>query len=336
MALANGTLPALLRAMTAPRMVVPGVYLLTRNTIQGQYIFHPYTGGRLRNAGRRLRNQCGYLLGYYANKYDIDVGAANYYSNHTHAVMDDRHGALPDFQRDHNALLARYVRFLRRSKGAVWEPGTGTRVALTSPEAILDRIVYTLMQQVKDGVLRTVRQWDGFVTSPETLFEPQTFVKDEAFWRTEEEGGAMPDTVVLQPKPMSGLREVLGDRYQDIIIERCKQVEQRMSATPVLGRKAVRKIRWQYVPTTQRPVRKRVIRRARDGTEAPERFDHIRPRFTYRSRAEFREQAGRHKRFRRAYRERRTQWLNGDTTSPWPYGTFHMCRRLGAPQAIPD
>ena len=322
--------------MTAPRMVVPGVYLLTRNTIQGQYILHPYSSGRLRNAGRRLRNHCGYLLAYYANKYEIDVGAANYYSNHNHGVMADRHGNLPDFQRDHNALLARYVRFLRRSKGAVWEPGTGTRVALTSPEAILERIVYTIMQQVKDGVVRKVHQWDGLVTRPESLLEPQIFHKDEAFWRTEDEGGAMPDTVVLQAQPMPGLIDVLGERYLDIIVERCRQTTARMVDRPVLGRKAVRKISWQYIPSKQKSVPKRMIRQGADGTALVVRTEPIRPRFTFRSRAEFQELAGRHKRFLRDYRERRKRWLAGDTTSPWPYGTFYMSRRLGAPQATPD
>ena len=322
--------------MTAPRMVVPGVYLLTRNTIQGQYIFHPYSGGRLRNAGRRLRNQCGYLLAYYAQKYDIDVGAANYYSNHNHGVMADRHGNLPDFQRDNNALLARYVRFLRRSSGVVWEPGTGTRVELTSPEAILDRIVYTIMQQVKDGVVRKSHQWDGLVTRAESLFDPQIFTKDEAFWRTEDEGGAMPDTVVLTTKKMPGLVDVLGERYQDVVIERCQQVAERMARTPVLGRKAVRNISWHYRPEKQTPVRKRTIRQAANRAETCARHPSIRPRFTFRSRAEFHELAGRHKRFLHDYRKRRTRWLAGDTTSPWPYGTFQMCRRLGAPQASPD
>ena len=317
-------------------MVVPGVYLLTRNTIQGQYLLHPYAGGRFRDAGRRLRNQCGYLLAYCSAKYDIDVGAANYYSNHNHQVMADRLCALPEFTRDHNALLARFVRFLRRSKGAVWEPGTGSCVELTSPEAILGGIGYTIMQQVKDGVLDKLHHWDGLVTRPETLFEPQTFHKDEAFWRTEEQGGAMPDSVVLQVKPMPGLHEMLGEHYQQGVIDRCREIAKQMRGKPVLGRKAVRNISWHYLPAKPRVVRKRTIRTAKDGTESLDSPEHIRPRFTYRSRAEFVEQAGRHKRFASDYRERRTDWLAGDTSSPWPYGTYFMCRRLGAPQANPD
>ena len=146
----------------------------------------------------------------------------------------------------------------------------------------------------------------------------------------------MPDKVVLQVKPMPGLHELLGDSYQDAVIEQCKQIARSMRGKPVLGRKAVKKISWHHVPAKPRVVKKRTIRKYKDGSESVASPQCIRPRFTYRSRAELVEQAGRHKRFLADYRKRRADWLAGDKTSPWPYGTYYMCRRLGAPQANPN
>ncbi|MFT5430019.1 MAG: hypothetical protein ACI9OJ_000692, partial [Myxococcota bacterium] len=39
--------------------------------------------------------------------------------------------------------------------------------------------------------------------------------------------------------------------------------------------------------------------------------------------------------FRNAYRERRASWLEGDTTSRWPAGTWRMVQHLAAPAHPP-
>jgi len=103
----------------------------------------------------------------------ILVHAVSVESNHFHMVVTDTQGRLSDFMQEMNRSAARCLlayyrkRFPRRRIETVWsnaQPFSAT--LLLTPNAVLDAIVYTLTNPVKDGLVRDYRKWPGFNTRP--------------------------------------------------------------------------------------------------------------------------------------------------------------------------
>lgn len=146
-------------------MSVPGAtYLITRTTVMSLFLLTP----------SKIVNQImEYCLARAARGRGILIHAVSVESNHFHLVVTDTEGRLSDFMQELDRSAARCLlqhyraRFPDKRLDAVWthaQPFSAT--LLVTPNAILDAIVYTLTNPVKDGLVRDYRKWPGFNTRP--------------------------------------------------------------------------------------------------------------------------------------------------------------------------
>jgi putative transposase len=153
------------RGMTQPRMVIPGAtYLVTRTTVMSLFLLTP---------SKTVNQIMEYCIAWAARGRGIVIHAVSVESNHFHIVLTDTQGRLSDFMQELNrsaarCLLAHYrERFPKRRLETVWsnaQPFSAT--LLLTPNAVLDKIVYTLTNPVKDGLVCDYRKWAGFNTRP--------------------------------------------------------------------------------------------------------------------------------------------------------------------------
>jgi hypothetical protein len=94
-------------------------------------------------------------------------------SNHFHIDLTDTLGNLSDFVQELDRCVARCLlayyraRFPQRRFDALWSPSQSFNATLlVTPNAVVDKIVYTLTNPVKDGLVRDYRKWPGFNTRP--------------------------------------------------------------------------------------------------------------------------------------------------------------------------
>jgi REP element-mobilizing transposase RayT len=151
--------------MTQPRIAIPGAtYLVTRTTVMSLFLLTP---------SKTVNQIMEYCVAWAARGRGILIHAVSVESNHVHMVVTDTQGQLSAFMQELNrcaarCLLAHYrERFPKRRLETVWsnaQPFCAT--LLLTPNAVLDKIVYTLTNPVKDGLVRDYREWAGYNTRP--------------------------------------------------------------------------------------------------------------------------------------------------------------------------
>jgi putative transposase len=151
--------------MSQPRMSIPGAtYLVTRTTVMSLFLLTP---------SKTVNQVMEYCIAWAALGRGILIHAVSVQSNHFHMVVTDTEGRLSDFMQELNRSAARCLlthyrqRFPKRRIETLWsnaQPFSAT--LLVTPDAILDKLVYTLTNPVKDGLVRDYRKWPGFNTRP--------------------------------------------------------------------------------------------------------------------------------------------------------------------------
>jgi putative transposase len=146
-------------------MSVPGgTYLVTRTTVMSLFLLTPST----------VVNQImEYCIAWAARGRGIVIHAVSVQSNHFHIVLTDREGKLSEFMQELNRCSARCLlayyrgRFPHRRIETIWTNARSfSAVLLVNTNAVLDELVYTYTNPVKDGLVRDYRKWPGFNTRP--------------------------------------------------------------------------------------------------------------------------------------------------------------------------
>jgi len=146
-------------------MSIPGAtYLITRTTVMSLFLLTP----------SKIVNQImEYCLAHALRGRGVIVHAVSVESNHFHMVVTDTQGCLSEFMQELNRSAARCLiqhyreRFPNRRLDAVWSHSQSfSATLLVTPNAVLDKLVYTLTNPVKDGLVRDYRKWPGFNTRP--------------------------------------------------------------------------------------------------------------------------------------------------------------------------
>jgi len=287
--------------MSLPRQVIPGAtLLLTRRTSQRQFLLRPAP----------LVNQIfEYCLAYAANRYAMQVHAWCVMSNHYHMVVTDLQGNVPAFMSWFNEFLAKSLNALHGRGENFFGPGSYNMVLLKDPEDILDKMVYTLVNPVRAGLVARSQHWPGSSSRRVRFHSVLTVARPNHFFRPK---GPMPKQVEMTLERPPGFDEERDEdfekRLQDLVEEREREIRQeaQREGRSFLGSCAALRIRPTDAPKTAAPK----------GT--------LKPRVAARNREGRREELARLKVFWSEYRRAWKRWREGDRNAVFPYGTYQM------------
>jgi hypothetical protein len=230
-------------------------------------------------------------------------------SNHYHLVITDCNGRLPEFQQHLNSLLARAVNCARGRWEAFWSRDSYNAVELLEPDAVLDKLAYTLLNPVRGGLVGRATAWE-VATSASLRFGAQRFVTRPTDFFSED----MPDQAALRlvAPPLDNQLELdvqLAARVE------AGEREVRTTGCRPMGMTAVLGQHWNDSPATRAPRRRLV------------------PRFAGRCTAVRIAAIVELRHWVELYRTAFAFFKEGKREVGWPAGTYRMCARLGCPAA---
>jgi putative transposase len=235
-----------------PRPVVEKrTYMFTRRCSERRFFLRPET---------EVTNAFWYCLGWAAQKHVQVLHAAVAMSNHVHVHCTDPRGVYPDFLRDFHGLLARVVNAWRGRWEHFWDANQASAVALEDEAAQLDKMVYVLTNPL--GLVEKARDWPG-ASALDAIVNSRPVIarRPGHFFRDDEEGGAMPETVTVTFVPPPALAHMEGAEYVRLVRETVARSEEdaaarrRETGETVLGRTRVLAQRWQDRPADAEPRR---------------------------------------------------------------------------------
>ncbi|HMR74113.1 MAG TPA: hypothetical protein PKD61_03345, partial [Polyangiaceae bacterium] len=174
--------------MTPPRQVLAGrTYMLTRRVAHRQFLMRPST---------ETDAAFVYCLAVAAERYDMRVCWVMVMSNHYHAGIHDTHGCFPEFCRYFHSLLARCINCFYGRWENLWASEPTGALHLGDPNAVFDKMIYSLCNPVNDDLVDRVRNWPGFSSYGHQLADrPVKAIRPHWFF---DEKGSMPKQVALR------------------------------------------------------------------------------------------------------------------------------------------
>lgn len=294
--------------MSLPRPVLPGTfYMVTRRCTQQQFLMRP---------DEATNNNFLYCLGESAKRHGMVLVLSQMMSNHHHTVVYDRHGHINEFTEHFHKMFAKSQNALRRRWENLWSSSPVCNVELITVDDVLEKLVYTATNPVKDGLVDASHHWPGPQTLPALMTgKTLTARRPHHFFRRR---GKMPAEVELTfefPAELGDpaiLKEELARRIQNAERE-FTNIRLRENRR-VVGRARVLRQHWTDTPTHR------------------EKPDGIRPRIAARSKWERIAALQLNKMFVDAYRRARADWLAG-LEAVFPAGTYWLRRFMNVPVA---
>jgi REP element-mobilizing transposase RayT len=257
-----------------------------------------------------------YCLAVSAQRFDVEVIAFGTMANHHHIVAIDRKGRLPAFLQFFHRIFAAHQNVLRGRWESFWTASEqASAVELVAPEDILDKMVYAIVNPVKDHIVDQLHHWPG----PDALTailrgEALVARRPPRFFRPE---GPLPESASLSFKRPPGFEHMSQADFSALLRRHVVNAQERARAdrlakgVRVLGRKAVLRQHWNDRPRSQEPRRR------------------ISPRVACRSKWARIEALQRNKAWQSAYAQARACWLAGDGEVVFPAGVWYLSRHAG-------
>lgn len=143
--------------MSHARPIKPqATYLVTRRTERRHCLLRP---------DDILTRFILFALAVSAYRYAMQIHAFCAMSTHIHYVITDPEGRLPRFLELFHRLVALGVKIIRKWDGAVWDSSQTSVVELTTRDAIVAKIAYTLANPVAAGLVDSASAWTGAKTT---------------------------------------------------------------------------------------------------------------------------------------------------------------------------
>lgn len=170
-----------------PRPIIPGTtYLVTRRTTQQLFLMVP---------NREINACIRYCMAVAQRRAPVEIHCAIVLSNHYHLVVTDIDGRLPEFTEEFNKLVGSALNRYHGRRENFWASGVQVnQVQLATPATVLRKIVYSLVNPTKALLVSHGSKWPGI-----RLYRKGKLVakKPKFFFRSEEIGGELPDTLPL-------------------------------------------------------------------------------------------------------------------------------------------
>lgn len=287
--------------VTIPRRVVPeSTLFITRSCTQRQFLLRP---------DDETNNAFVYCLAEAAKRFDMQIVLAQMMSNHEHLNTYDANGTQVEFREHLHKMLAKCMNAVRGRWENFWSSEETCVVETYTAEDLMNKLVYTATNPVKDGLVERVHQWPG----PKLVHALLTGTKLKAyrprhFFR---ENGTMPAEIELEltlPDYIEDKPAFLAElaRRIHLVEVECARTRQQ-TGRRVIGRRSILRQSWRDSPTTFAPHRG------------------LRPRLAARNKWLRMAALQRNKEWVAAYRHARLQWLAGFDVE-FPYGTYWLRR----------
>ena len=251
-----------------------------------------------------------------ALKFDIRLLLPQMMSNHDHIPFYDPKAQAVEFYHRFHTNLAKCVNALRGRWENMWSSEPPCLVAIEDFDALIDKLVYTATNPVKDGLVEKVHHWPGPATTAALLNgrtlrarRPSFLFRDDGPMLEEVELTlALPEELGDPEEILATLRRRISEVEEQCAAERAKHHRQ------VIGRRRIKLQSWRGTPTSHEPRR------------------NLRPRVSARSKWARIEALQRKDGFETEYHEARAKWLAGEPVV-FPAGTYWLRRFANVPVA---
>jgi hypothetical protein len=265
---------------------------------------------------RETNNAFIYCLALAAQRYRIRVIFTAAMSNHHHTGIEDPDGNYPAFLEHFHKLFAKCQNALRGRWENFWSSEQTSVVRLVDPSDVIDKMVYSLCNPVKDNLVEKAHHWPG-ASSLDALTHGKALVasRPRHFFRDE---GGMPDVVSLSISRPTQFKDLAREEFVELLLGRIRTVEEtaaaerRRTGVQVLGRRAILAQMWTARPTSLEPRRQ------------------LDPRVAARSKWSRIEALLRNRAFRDAYVAAREAFVDGVRDVVFPAGTYWLRRFVQA------
>lgn len=127
------------------------VFFVTNRTIQGRFLLTPTT---------EINNAIGAVLANAVCRYQVQLFAFAFLSNHYHLIVKTPKGNLSQFMQFLNANIAKRVAKIVDWPDKVWARRFSAEPILDNA-ALEERLQYVVSHGVKEGLVERVREWPG-------------------------------------------------------------------------------------------------------------------------------------------------------------------------------
>ena len=287
--------------MTQPRAVYPGsTYMVVRRTSQRQFLLKPCP---------KTNRAWLYCLAVAAHKTGVRVIWSTVMSNHHHTGVRDPHGNISAFCRELHRLVAKYLNASYGRFENFWASGAVTLVRLEDPAAVLDKLLYSLANPSSADLVDRATHWPGVNTTPEQLCRTVRVRRPREFFRKD---GPLPPSIDLEFVHPPGFEDLSVRQVRKLVADGLREredqarVARRKAGRRIVGRRAIRRQRWDESPTTW-----------------AKRFG-LKPRVATKDKWRRIAALQRVRAFIDAYRVALNRWRNGERDVCFPYGTNMM------------
>jgi len=255
-----------------------------------------------------------YCLALAQRRSGVKIHSVVFLSNHYHILVTDPDGLLPLFTEELNKLIAKSLNsHLGRWENFFSSGDQTSQVTLQSESVVMAKTLYLLTNPTKAMLVSHGEHWPGV-----RLFRKGEYkaLKPKFHFRTEEEGGHLPDQLHLSltPPPIGVVEQRCDDVVKTAVSAQERELRQlaKTKRRKFMGAKAVKAQNVYSSPKTPAPKRG------------------ISPRVACRDKWRRIEVLARLGEFTETYKEKRREFLDGVTDVLFPVGTYQMVRQYGA------
>ena len=192
--------------MSVPRQILPGRFFkITRRCTQRQFLLRP---------DDETNNAFVYCLAEAAARFGTEVIASSAQSNH-HTDPFARDGRVVEFMEHFHKMMAKCMNALRGRWENFWSCEEASVVHLVDRSDVVDKVVYTLANPVKDGLVDTVAHWPGVNTlknlltgKPLRAQRPKHFFSEDGCARRQLDSPDVLPHQPLLPRCLNGIAPV--------------------------------------------------------------------------------------------------------------------------------
>lgn len=159
--------------MTLPREVKEdSTYLITRRCLERRFFLTPKK--RKEDVASETYLYC---LGLAAEEHGVEIHAYCLLANHHHTVITDFLAEVPDFAKQLHTNVARAMNKALKRSGTFWDSTRSySAVLLADGEAVLDKIVYTILNPVAARLVERPEEWPGAISLLEQVASGEEIV----------------------------------------------------------------------------------------------------------------------------------------------------------------